>query len=297
MSMRITQSMIMNGTQRSINNSYNRMANLQNQLSTGRVINKPSDNPFGAVKAMQYREQLAEVERLKANTDVADLWLSTADDTMSTINDRMLRVKELVTWASNDPLNEENRKAIAVELKQIKETIGDLANTKVDGKYLFGGASTDQAPYDRSSGTIVNSDIGQINMEIAPGSKMAINVPAVDLFSQGDGLFGTLDNLIKDLEDGTKTGADISAYQSSIDFQHQNLLEQHTLIGIRSQKVEQAIERLEDRELSVTQSLSENEDTDYAKVLTELSAQDTVHKAALSVGARLMQTTLLDFLR
>ena len=303
--MRITQSMITNGTQRSINNSYNRMANLQNQLSTGRVINKPSDNPFGAVKAMQYREQLAEVDRLKANTGVAEKWLSMADSTMSSMNDRILRVRDIVMQASNSTASFDSRKQFATELREIKETLGALANTTVDGKYIFGGANTAQAPFDPSDplGPIVNTDLGQLETEIAPGSQIGINIPAVDLFSRSEidgqpgGLFATIDNLIQDLEDSTKTSADLSAHLTHVDFQHQNLLEQQAIVGARSLRVEQAIDRLDNRELEVTKFLSKNEDADYAKVITELSTQETAHNAALAVGARMLQQTLVDFLR
>lgn len=291
--MRVTQSMLSNNMLNNLSNSYSSMGKYMDQLTTGKKINRPSDDPVVAVKGMDYRSQLLQVEQYKRNTNEVHNWMDNTDDALDQATKALQRIRELAVQASNDTYDEAERKNIKEEIVQLKQQLVDIANTNVNGKYIFNGTLTDQAPIPDPNNIPANLNGDAVNIEVSSGIKINVNVNADTIF--GSDAFERIDNLI-----GALDSDDQSAIQSGIediDTNIDNVLNARADLGARMNRLDLIEDRLGSQEISATQMMSNNEDIDYEKVITQLITQESIHRAALSAGSRIIQPTLLDFLR
>jgi flagellar hook-associated protein 3 FlgL len=301
--MRVTQGMLAANMLRNLSVSYARLGKYQDQLATGKKINRPSDDPVVAMKGMIYRTNLTEVEQYKRNFSEAYSWIENSDAALDQATQALQRIRELVVQASNDTYEASQRAAISEEIKQLTEHLASIANTKVGDKYIFNGTDTLKQPVDLSqTPPVVSKNTDEIKIELSKGIYIPVNVNPTKVFdydntAKGNGLFSDLEFLNSDLNDATKSGKDISQYLSYIDQHINNLLSTRAELGARLNRVELMEERIDQQEVIAHQILSDNEDADIERVITDLKTQESVHRAALGVGARIIQPTLLDFLR
>lgn len=141
--MRVTQSMLSSNSLRNLSESYRRMGQYQDQLSTGKKITKPSDDPVVAMKGMFYRSNLTEVEQYKRNLSELYLWMENSEAGIEQANNGLQRVRELVIQGKTGSLSPTDRDAIAREVEQLKDDLVQVANTQVSGRYIFHGTDTD----------------------------------------------------------------------------------------------------------------------------------------------------------
>ncbi|MED4988804.1 flagellar hook-associated protein FlgL [Parageobacillus toebii] len=301
--MRVTQGMLAENMLRNLSASYAKLGKYQDQLSTGKKINRPSDDPVVAMKGMAYRTNLTEVEQFKRNFSEAYNWIENSDAALDEATQVLQRIRELVVQASNDTYEASQRAAISEEIKQLTEHLASIANTKVGDKYIFNGTDTLKQPVDLSQAPpVVSKNTDEIKIELSKGIYIPVNVNPTKVFNydntaKGNGLFSDLEFLNNDLNDATKSGKDISQYLSYIDQHISNLLSARAELGARLNRVELMEERVDQQEVIAHRILSDNEDADIERVITALKTQESVHRAALGVGARIIQPTLLDFLR
>jgi flagellar hook-associated protein 3 FlgL len=299
--MRVTQSMLVNNMLRNLSNSYERLGKYQEQLTTGKKITRPSDDPVVAMKGIAYREDLARIQQYQRNIGEVHNWIDSADDALDKVGLALQRVQELVVQASSDTATPEDRKKIADEIDQIQKHIVDVANTKVGGKYIFNGADTKNplfVGYPGELGFAVNGNQSDVVIEVFEGITLDVNIDGKTLFGDGtNGIIGMLNNLKTALNDPNSTGNTISNYLSQVEAQQDALLSARSELGAKQNRVEMMENRLSTQEVIATKVMSNNEDIDYEKTITELISQESVHRAALSVGARIIQPTLVDFLR
>lgn len=295
--MRVTQFMLANNMLRNLSNSYERLGKYQEQLVTGKKISRPSDDPVVAMKGIAYREDLARVKQYQRNIGEVHNWIDSADDALDKAGLALQRVQELVVQASTDTATPEDRKKIADEIEQIQKHIVDVANTKVGGKYIFNGADTKNPlfiGYPGEMGFAVNGNQSDVEIEVFDGIKLDVNIDGKTLFT---GIIGMLDNLKTVLNDPNSTGNTISSHLSQVEAQQDALLAARSELGAKQNRVEMMENRLSTQEVIATKLMSNNEDIEYEKTITDLITQESVHRAALSVGARIIQPTLVDFLR
>ena len=303
--MRVTQSMLTNNMIRNLSNSYERLGKYQEQLATGKKISRPSDDPVVAMKGIAYREDLARVKQYERNIGEVHNWIDSADDALDKVGLALQRVQELVVQASTDTATPEDRQKIADEIDQIQKHIVDVANTRVGGKYIFNGADTKNPlfigyPDNTGLGLNPNANTSDVEIEVFDGIKLDVNINGKELFAGTtgtDGIVGLLQEIKINLRDDTKTGDDIDKYLGKIEAQQDALLAARSELGAKQNRVEMMENRLSTQELVATKLMSNNEDIDYEKTITEFISQESVHRAALSVGARIIQPTLIDFLR
>ncbi|WP_033827748.1 flagellar hook-associated protein FlgL [Bacillus andreraoultii] len=297
--MRVTQSMLSNNMLRNLSNSYNKMGKLQDQLATQKKITRPSDDPVVAMLGLGYRTDLNQVQQYTRNISEVNNWLESTDDAITQGVKVLQRVRELTVQASNGTYEETQRDAIAVEVEQLRDQLQTIAETQVGGKYIFNGANTNQAPKDGQF-----SD-GDITIEIFDGISMTVNTKGKDLFgsalSEKDQTTGaeegTLNGLIKILKDPTATDGQINEYIGKIDKEIDRFLKVQAEVGAKQNRVEMMKDRLSAQKVISTRILSENEDVEMEQVITEMITQESIHRAALSVGAKIIQPSLMDFLR
>lgn len=214
--MRVTQSMLSNSMLNNLSNSYSKLGKLQNQISTGSKLLRPSDDPVGVTKAMSYRTQLQQNEQYQDNLDTATKWLDMSDDALGQVTNAMTRVQELVTQAANDTNQTVDREKVLIEIQQIREEVKDISNTKVGDMYIFSGTRTNEPVY--------------IDAKVASTSYLDTDnnvVEAIELYKQKDGstiatardadgnLVAKVTNSVEELEYDT-TGATKQANTSAI---------------------------------------------------------------------------------
>ena len=201
---------------------------------------------------------------------------------------------------------------IEAEAAQLREQLVNLSNATYAGRYIFSGYKTDK-PLLNADGTF-NIDISnseQIKFEIGIGDDINVNVTGSDLFNSGLPAFAektvpptpatkssfvdTFDQVITAMDNGDQSA--LSNLIGNLDDQMNNLLRVRAGLGARMNRVELTANRLEDDNVNFTSLMSKNEDVDMAEAIMNLTNEENVYKASLSTGARVIQPSLVDFLK
>lgn len=294
MAIRVTQNMLNNRMMRNLSNSMGSMDKYQEQLSSGRKISRPSDDPVVATRGMFYRSALMENAQFQRNVDETKSWMELSDKALDESSNVMQRVHELAVYSGNVALNKDSLKAIAEELSQIKDHMGNLANQTVGGRFIFAGTDTQTAPF--QNGDFVSTNNAEIRLELNKKVFLPINVNGQQVFNYPDNannIFKLFDTMVKDLNEGK----DITGHLTAIENQADNINANRASLGARINRIDLISERLQNEDVNLNKLMSDNEDADIADVITQLKTQENVHRSALGAGARILQPSLMDFLR
>ena len=305
--MRVTQSMLSNNMLRNLSKSYTSMNKYMDQLTTGKKINRPSDDPVIAMKGMRYRTEVGNVEQFQRNITEMHTWMDTSDDTLDETTQILNRLRDITVQASNGTYDTEQRKAIAKEVDQLQLQLVEVANTKVNNKYIFNGTQTNGVEIDGELVKPVTLDelgVPKVNLEaenyrpvqleVTAGTQLQANVNPTNVYSQD--LFNDVHALSEALKSDTPI-EDFDDFIGVVDKHIDNTVSERADLGARMNRVELIESRLEGQSISARNMMSRNEDVDTAEVIINLTSQEAIHRAALSAGSRVIQPTLLDFLR
>ena len=273
-----------------------RLGRLQGQLSTGKEITRPSDDPFRTGRAMALRNELGDVAQYTRAVDDGVARLTATDGALGNAGDILGRARGLVLEASNGTLDQTGLNAIAREIAQLRESLREQGNATFDGRFLFSGTATTTAPYP-TPGTTYAGNALPVQRLIAPGQVVAVNTTGPAMMGpNGSNVLDLLSQIEADLLAGNRSNlqtADLLNLDVAID---RNLAVRAT-VGAMTNRLETQLSRLQDHELSLSGLLSNAEDADMARTMVEFSQTQAVYQAALQSGARIMQPTLMDFLR
>jgi flagellar hook-associated protein 3 FlgL len=309
--------MLINSFINNMNSNVKRMSKYQDQLSTARKIQRPSDDPVGVLSSLQVRTDLSKTAQYNRNVDDGKSWLKHTETSLMEMNDIILRTYELAVQAANDTNSPEEREKISMEVEQLKEQLVEVANTAYAGRYIFGGYNTTMKPFkirdDGASGEAIfynGNDLGTISTddfnefskqiikhEVSQGAYLEISIPGNEIFKSGeDNLFAVFTDFINGLNDST------SSHDFDASIEKLNKYQQHIItivadVGGRDNRLNLVSNRLANDEFNYTEMKSNIEDIDYAKTITEFLMTENIYRAGLSVGARIIQPTLVDFLR
>ncbi|MCM3443756.1 flagellar hook-associated protein FlgL [Metabacillus halosaccharovorans] len=292
--MRVTQGMLASDSLRHLSNSYGRLGDLQNQLSTGKKITRPSQDPVVAMKGMFYRSNLREVEQYQRNLSEAYLWMDNSEAGLEQANSALQRVRELVVQGKTGTYSEEDRFAIATEIEQLKQDLMETANTQIAGRYIFNGSNVDNPPVRSVDPVDIDMNTEDYTVEVSAGVSLKTNINPENVFNEG--LFTTLNELTESLT-GDFSVEKMDQILQDLDNRLDILQAERSEMGARYNRLEMIENRLGKTEIMANKIISDNEDAEMEKVITDLTTQESVHRAALSVGARIIQPTLMDFLR
>jgi flagellar hook-associated protein 3 FlgL len=299
--MRVTQSMLSNNMLRNLSGSYQKIGTYQQQLSTQKKISKPSDDPVVAFKGITYRTSVNDVDQYKKNMSEVNVWLENTESALEQANSSVQRISELIVQANTGTMTAEDRLKVQDEIEELKKELISVANTQVSGKYIFNGSDIYSTPvsYDGTAvSTSYNNDA--VNIEVSTGIKLQVNFLGSKIFkhdptsTENKGLLGDLEALQTALKDGTEPdlGNFITSFQN-----HLNTINSaRSSIGASMNRVELIQTRLDSQEITATKMMSENEDIDIEEVILKYETQQSVHRAALSIGSNIVQTSLVDFL-
>lgn len=282
-------------------NSQVKMDKYLEQLYTGKKISRPSDDPVIAMKGINYRAQLAQVEQFKRNTGEVHNWMDNSDAALDNATKAMHRLRDLAVQAGNAAYGDEELQSIKAEAEQIRADLIDIANTKVNDKYIFNGTDTDTKPVEvDADGVIIDfhHNATPVMVEVFSGTKLQTNVDASEIFEED--FFAAIDSFLGLLDEEGAVGdpfPDIGEALVSIDEHTSNIINARADLGARMNRLELIESRLADQEIIATRTMSNNEDIDFEVAITNLITQESLHRAALSAGSRVIQPTLIDFLR
>ena len=297
---RITESMTGRRLLADLNSSTTLVAKYQRQISSGRRMEKPSDDPLATHTAMRLRSELQGLANDQRSISDAKGWLDTTEAALGSITDVVQRANELALQGSNGTMAQKDRNKIADEIDQLIETAKSAANASYGGRFVFSGTQTDTQPYAVGGADTWNGDIGgQVYRQVGAGQTITVNVRGEDVLGSGgaDGkLLSTLRNLAANLRSGNVAAIranDLGDIQTNLE----EVTSARGVVGALTTRIDSANNRLAQIEEATTGLLSEAEDTDIAKALIQLTTQQSVYQAALKSGQTLIQPSLLDFLR
>lgn len=292
---RITQNMMSARSNLSLQTALSRLSRTQEQLTTGRVLNRPSDSPADTTSAMRLRSKLADQEQYSRNISNGLGWLSSIDTALQTTLGTVNRATDLTIQALNGAnQSAQARDAIATEVDQLRQSLLSTANTTYLGRPVFGGITAGQVAYD-PAGAYVGTP-GAHERTIAPGVKVPVNVDAQAAFGPaGADVFQDLTDLANALRLGDMTT--VQAKLGSLQSAHTRVTTTLADVGVRHSRLEQADQTILDSKLQMSTALSDLENVDIAEATLNLKMQELAYQTALASTARLVQPSLSDFLR
>ncbi|QHA93902.1 flagellar hook-associated protein FlgL [Bacillus sp. N1-1] len=291
--MRITQQMLSSNITSQLQQNLSRYEKANEQVSTGKKINTPSDDPIGVQKSLKLASQLADNEQYERNTDYALSWMETTDQALNSISNALQRANELGLQASNGTNSPEDQQTIGKEIEQLRAEIQDIANTKFDGKYIFNGQKTDQPIQIAANGDLTYNN-QPLMQRMSSSNTIEMNVTG-ELFDGNVNLFKTLDQLSGALASGDQEG--VSSALEQIETGKEQVLNSWTTLGAKQSRVEGMNQRLKEENLSLQTLVSKNDDVDFAEAIMKLKTEESVYQASLAASAKIIQPSLLDFLR
>ncbi|MEU4423710.1 flagellin [Actinoplanes sp. NPDC024001] len=303
---RVTESSVRTRTMASLQRNLARTQTAQDQISSGKQLHRPSDSPTGTVTALQLRGEIRANKKYSTNADDAMGRLGMVQDTLQSATTLIAKVRDLTVAAasSGSSSTPEANRARAQEIEQIKGTLLQYANAKYLDRPVFGGATADPAAYDAASGGYIGEENGQVLRAIGPNAKVRVDVRGPEVFGtdkNADGtdneaqLFRVLDSLTDAMRGGDE--ASITKGLENLDKASNLLTSTLSDVGARYNRVTQMKQSAEDRLMSVSSQLSDIEDVDLPKAIMELQLQQTSYQAALAATAKVIQPSLIDFLR
>jgi flagellar hook-associated protein 3 FlgL len=298
---RVTQNMIANRSMVNLQSSFSRLSKTQEQLSTGRAINRPSDDPVGTTTAMRLRSSLAQAAQHQRNAEDGAGWLQMVDTTLSGATELVRRAKELGIQGVNGSNGPTAMAALGQEVSRLRDALLSAANTTYLGRPIFGGVTTGKTAYDASGNYVGTSSTG-VMRTVATGDRVRVDQDAAAAFGPntpgspptGD-VFADLAQLANDLTSGNLAGiqSGLDALDAGLDRMTSALAD----VGTRANRLDRAVQAAKDATLTQTQSLSEVENVDLASATVQLKMQEVAYQAALGATSRVIQPSLLDFLR
>lgn len=330
--MRITNGMLVNNMMSNLNTNLIRMSKYNDQGATGRKFNKPSDDPIGMSKSLKLYTDISKVEQYERNLRDANSWMHSTENALIELNEILQRTRELSVDMANGTKTVEDTKNAAEEIKQLRDQVIKLANSRHAGRSIFTGFKTDQDLLNPDGTYKINvkkEDVSVYNVGIS--ESMDVNIVGMKIFGVGadytagfgfdseeskidipgpppvsdkkSSVIAMFDKLINYM--GMESGgmpadfdqSKISEMLGDIDKVHENSLAVRAEIGAKTNRLDMTEKRLSSEELNFTSVLSKNEDVDYAELIMKAKLSENIYNASLAIGSKVIQPTLLDFLR
>lgn len=299
--MRVTNQGLLHNYLSNLNRNLTYLSKFQNQLSSGKEIHRPSDDPFGSTRVMSLRNSLAQNKQYLRNIEDSMGWIDMTDTALGNMGDILTRIKELSIQGFSGTMAENDRHAVEVEVKQLINQLAQIGNTKYDGKYIFAGSATTQRPFSVNGDMLsYNGTDRVLEREISERVSLVINIPG-NWINEGrfageltEDLASTLNKLVSAL---ATTEENDESHIEKLEEHINNILALRAEMGAKYNRLEAAKHKNEEETLNMTELLSKTEDIDFAGKIMEYMTLQNVYMASLSTGAKIMMPTLLDFLR
>lgn len=327
--MRITNGMLSTSFLGDMNRNLNQMQTIQKQLTSGKEFSRPSDNPFKVARSMQMYSEIYANKQYNSNIKDTINWMDTTDSALNQATNTLQRVRELMVSAGNAAYGSGELSAIKDEINEKVAEFGQILNTSFDGKYIFGGTDGTIKPVtvkadnlvvidkagkpvkDKDGKDLIVKDANQmqpitnknvnekLKVEISPGVTVEYNVNAGEImeYDSGKNVTDLFNNIIMHLSDNNQksevTGDDLKEIDKAIN----KLLELSSKVGTVQNRMESSKSLNEEQNFNMTEILSANEDIDLVEKTMEYATMQTIYMASLQTSAKVLQPSLIDYLR
>ena len=297
---RITNNMIINNFLANFTRSQKSLNKYMEQLTTGEKFSRISDEPIYAVKAMKLETILQFNEKYIENAEEGINWLNVTDKALDDVVKTLRKLRDSAVRAANGSLTPDDRQKIQQEVLQLKEHLIDVANSRYGNAYIFNGTETKLQPYVNAPSKVpddylANGSVsdGKLTREVGAGIIIDINVTGAEIgFAQ---IFADLQAFSDALEyDDTET---LQTMMGTIDKHIESVLGARAQVGSRQNRLELTVDRFESQEIAYADILNNTKGVDIAETIMKLKNEENVYRIALATGARIIQPTLMDFLR
>lgn len=266
------------------------MNKANNVVSSGKRIMDLSDDPVGLTQALKIKSTLKNIEQLGRNISVGNSCLNAAEGALSQTQNLLSDVKVLCIQMANDTIGAEQRQGASLTVQNTLDEIISLANTQIGGRYIFAGTKTDTAAF-ASDGTY-NGDNDSFSVKIGQTTTIAVGSDGDAIFSN---IFDTLNNIISDLQTNNRDG--ISSALDVLETDSDNISNKISDIGSKMVRMEIKGNILQDSTLANTERLSLLEDADIMEAIIELKSKELAYQASLASSAKVMELSLVDYIR
>lgn len=269
-------------------------------VATGKRINNLSDDPVGLTSVLNLHSARSNIEQLQRNINTGRSWLNTVESALRGVSDLIADAKVLCIQMANATIGPDERLSAATAVQHYLEELKALANTNVNGRYIFAGTKTDTAPFDFD---LIDRD-GSYNGDNNPFSVKIGKNMNIEVGRDGETVFGadgTADDIFKtlfDLQTALQTN-DVNGIETQM-----GLLDNHfdkitTIISDTGQKeirldIRKGI--ISDLDFAYSERLSKLEDADMIEAIMELKKKEATYQAALAAAGKVMQISLVDYL-
>jgi flagellar hook-associated protein 3 FlgL len=295
---RITNQMSSQMTLTGIESALDRLDTTQQELSTGKSINQPSDNPAGTALALQLNTDLSNLTSYSNNVTDATGWSTAQSSALTDMTNAVQRVRELTVEAANGTQTTADMQASAQEVNQLIDEVKQDANAQYNGQYVFAGSATSTEPYPSGSDAYAGNS-GTVTRTIGPSTTLTISQNLEGVLGNGQsandgGLLDTLRTIASDMQSGNSSA--VSTDLSSLDTNLNQLNGMSASVGAIQDRLQMASSRIQTLQTSDTQVLSNTQDADMASTEISFSTQQAALTAALQAGANIVQESLMNFL-
>jgi flagellar hook-associated protein 3 FlgL len=293
--MRVTNKMTSELVTRDLYRAQQLLLDAQVRVSTGKRINKPSDDPIGMGKVLDYRKILSKIEQYNENISYGKNQLEFTSTILDEIETLLNDAQE---WALKYSTGSDiSASAAQNEVAAIYDHIMDLANTKIENNYIFAGHETNTIPFtkDASYNATYAGDDGDVNVLVGDNVQVKINATGTDIFYGGADVFSSLKNVIDAIAAGDPTAAyaEVANLQSAID-QAQNVSTENSIYYGRLDASENFLVKYKS---NIEDMLTDIENTDPAQAIIEMQLQETAYTTCLETASRIIQSSLVDFVK
>jgi flagellar hook-associated protein 3 FlgL len=333
--MRVGENTTLNTVRDSLSRSRHRMADLQKQNATMKRVNTPSDDPVGNAKLMTIRNETLENQQYEQNANIARTFLNYTDSSLEEVTNLLVRAKELALGQASSAANgAESRVMVAEEIKNITSEINSISNRRLGDRYVFAGFKTNSQPFDAQGN--YSGDSGKIMVEVQKDVFIGMNLPGHEVFLgdvkqkrqpaalAGDGKLegvagpmdekaapnpdpngpgqGAKDSLFRTL-DALRVGLmtnDVELIRSTLeplDSIRDRVITARSQVGAKMNGIDSALANMAKKGGFNAELQSNIEDADIIQVVSDMAKEETVLRASLQASNKLIQPTLLDFLR
>jgi flagellin-like hook-associated protein FlgL len=292
---RITQRAVALTSLQGLNRNLDAVGKLQEQLTSGRLINAPSDSPTGTNRAMQTRAEQSAVAQQGRNISDAKGWLEQADSSIREMLDTTRRVRDLTVQGLNTgAVSDASQQALAIEVASLRDGLLSLANTTVQGRPLFGGVTPGSKAYN-ADGTWAGLAGPPITRRLSESEKVRVDLTGPEAFGPaGNNLFDIVERISTNITtDPVALATDLADLDTAIKRMSTSVAD----IGARASRVDRAEQLNFDRSMTLTAQLGETENIDLPNTIMKLQMQQVGYEAALAATAKAISPTLLDYLR
>lgn len=308
MVMKVSTSMFFDRASAQLGNVQGSLAKTQEQLSVGKQITKPSDEPDKASLVTRLESEIARQKSYQGNLKAMEIRLQSEETALNNTSDVMYRMKELATQAANDTLSDADRKTISLEMAELKNQMLSLANSQdSNGNYLFAGSRVSQMPFGPDAKGVIVYKGDQTRMVVGVGDnrRMNQNIPGSDAFTNvvrddgkggkvGIGFFQAMGDLIDAVKGSNRVA--IQRGISEIDTLQQGLSNASAQVGTDLNVVDSQNNVLDEITLRLKTTMSDIQDLDYTEAITKMNKDQLALEAAQSSFAKISKLSLFNYI-